>query len=201
MVGGLEVPKSGELLGFPTETVWGLGALPDRAGWEAIMWAKGRDPGQALQVSNASAALALEWAADPQQLQPLTPFWPGPLTLVVQARSGLPEYLAPGGWVGLRVPAHPVALAVLTAAGGRLLTTSLNRSGEPTVTSEAGARALGLADTVLGDGGQPPSGAASTVLRVGPDTLEVLRAGEITPSALQASLRGTPLADRALVTR
>ena len=120
---------------------------------------------------------------------------------VVQARSGLPEYLAPGGWVGLRVPAHPVALAVLTAAGGRLLTTSLNRSGEPTVTSEAGARALGLADTVLGDGGQPPSGAASTVLRVGPDTLEMLRAGEITPSALQASLRGTPLADRTLVTR
>ncbi|MDO4264467.1 MAG: L-threonylcarbamoyladenylate synthase, partial [Deinococcus sp.] len=151
------------LVAFPTETVWGLGAPPTEEGWRALIQAKGRDPKQAFQVSCASPELALAWARNPELLRPLTPFWPGPLTLVVQAREELPGHLAPGGWVGLRVPAHPAAQALLRASGGRLLTSSLNLSGQPAARTEAEAHALGLAGQVIGDGGQPPSGLASTV--------------------------------------
>lgn len=193
--GGIRSKAAPPLVAFPTETVWGLGAPPTQEGWEALIRAKGRDPKQAFQVSCASPQLALAWAQHPDLLRPLTAFWPGPLTLVVQARAGLPEYLAPGGWVGLRVPAHPAAQALLHGSGGRLLTSSLNLSGQPVARSEAEARALGLAEQVLGDGGQPPSGEASTVLRVSETGLDVLRAGALPLADIRACLHGTPLAE------
>lgn len=182
-----------KLVAFPTETVWGLGAPATEMGWQALIRAKGRDPKQAFQVSCSTPELALEWAREPELLRPLTAFWPGPLTLVVAAREHLPAYLAPGGWVGLRVPSHPVAKAVLDEYGGRLLTSSLNLSGRPTARTEAEARALGLAKRVVGDGGQPPSGAASTVLKVTADKFVLLRAGLISVRDLKAALRGTEL--------
>ncbi|WP_261663336.1 L-threonylcarbamoyladenylate synthase [Deinococcus sp. Marseille-Q6407] len=193
------LPESEFPVGFPTETVWGLGAPPTRAGWEALIRVKGRDPKQAFQVSCASGELALRLAREPEVLEPLTRFWPGPLTLVVPAQPELADYLARGGWVGLRVPAHPAAQALLQESGGYLLTSSLNLSGQPTARTEAEARALGLARRVIGDGGQPPSGAASTVLRVGEGQLEVLRAGALPLDEIQAQLQGTPLADLSFV--
>ncbi|GHF98973.1 SUA5-like protein [Deinococcus piscis] len=181
------------LTAFPTETVWGLGAPPSEEGWQALIQAKGRDPQQAFQVSCASPELALSWALHPEVLRPLTTFWPGPLTLVVQAQAGLPEYLAPGGWVGLRVPAHPAAQALLRESGGRLLTSSLNLSGQPVARSEAEARTLGLAGRFIAEGSQPPSGEASTVLRVSEAGWGVLRAGALPLDAVRAQLRGTAL--------
>lgn len=188
-------PPAALLVAFPTETVWGLGAPPTERGWQALIRAKGRDPQQAFQVSCASPQLALDWALHPELLRPLSAFWPGPLTLVTQAPPRLPEYLAPGGWVGLRVPAHPAAQALLRESGGRLLTSSLNLSGSQPARTEAEAHALGLAQRVIGDGGQAPSGEASTVLRVSAAGLQVLRAGALPLSEIRAQLSGTALAE------
>lgn len=187
------IEKSAEVVAFPTETVWGLGAPVTQAGWQALIRAKGRDPKQAFQVSCSTPELALEWARETELLHPLTTFWPGSLTLVAAAQDHLPAYLAPGGWIGLRVPSHPVARAVLEEYGGRLLTSSLNLSGQPTARTEAEARALGLAQRVFGDDGKAPSGAASTVLKVTEDKCILLRAGSISVQDLKAALRDTHL--------
>ncbi|UFA50465.1 L-threonylcarbamoyladenylate synthase [Deinococcus radiophilus] len=184
---------------FPTETVWGLAAPATLAGWNTLRRIKGRAEGHAFQVSCASAELALAWAAEPELLRQLSELWPGPLTLVVQAAADVPTKLAPDGWVGLRVPAHPAAQALLQANGGRLITSSLNRSGEPTARTEAEARALGLADYVVPDGGHAPSGQASTVLRVQPGQLEVLRAGPLRAEALREHLQGHGLEELKIV--
>lgn len=184
-----------ELIAFPTETVWGLGAAPTQQGWQALITAKGRDPKQAFQVSCSTPELALAWAGQPELVKPFTKFWPGPLTLVVRAREGIPDYLAPHGWIGLRVPAHPTTKAVLDEYGGRLLTSSLNRTGQPPARTQAEAQALGLAARVIGDGGLPPTGVASTVLRVSATELELLREGAITRGELLNLLRDTFLAE------
>ncbi|WP_407638319.1 L-threonylcarbamoyladenylate synthase [Deinococcus grandis] len=176
----------GGVVAYPSETVWGLAALPDAA--EALFVAKGRDGGKPVQASFVSLAFARAFVQPDAAFDVLASFLPGPLTLVTGAAAGCPASLAPGGQVGVRVPDHPVALALLERAGGVLATTSCNPSGQVAALTEAQARAMGLADLVLPDAGVRALGLPSTVLDV--PGRRVVREGAVPSAALLAALSG-----------
>lgn len=176
---------------LPTETVWGLASRwDDPAAVEELYERKGREPGKPVQLlcSSAEAALAFVDPVDRAVAAALARFWPGPLTLVVRA-NGLPEWMAPGGSVGLRVPRCATTQRVLAALpGGSAAATSLNRSGEAPASSyqEALAAAGSLADRV--HPGPPAEGLASTVF-IATDR-RVAREGAVRLPDLLAALEG-----------
>ncbi len=165
--------RAGGLVAFPTETVYGLGARADdiRA-VERLCRVKGRPKQKPFTIHLASAALvermAIKWPAIAQALS--QQFWPGPLTLVV-AR-------AEGGTVGLRVPRHPVAEALLVATNVPVIAPSANRAGQaPPTTAEAVAQALGADVDYVLDGGPTQLGESSTVVDCTVTPPKILRAG------------------------
>jgi len=179
--------QAGGVVGYPTETVWGLAARPGALA--ALYAVKGREIDKAVQVSCLNAEVARTLTTGGRTFGVLSSLWPGPLTLVAPASAACPPELAPGGWVGLRVPDHPVALALLRACGDLLATTSLNPSGKPPARTWEEARAYGLAPLLLADGGLPAQGLASTVVRLRGETLEVLREGALPVERLKERLR------------
>ena len=120
----VELLRAGQLVAFPTETVYGLGAnARDAAAVAKIFAAKGRPADHPLIVHIASARALPLWAAHvPEAARRLAEaFWPGPLTLVLPRADGVPDAVTGGlSTVGLRVPRHPVALALLRAFDGGL---------------------------------------------------------------------------------
>ena len=178
--------RDGGVAIVPTDTVYGVAAAPSRADALArIVAAKGRDPRKPCQLLAADAAAAA--AATGRPLPPRAAalaraFWPGALTLVLDAEGG--------GTEGVRVPDHAVARALCAAAGGLLRCTSANHSGEPPARNAAEAEAaIPEADAVVDDG-PAPGGVASSVVRFAPDgALEVLREGAVPRAALEAALR------------
>lgn len=183
---------AGGVVGYPTETVWGLAARPDQPEAVARLYAlKGRDAAKPVQVSCADAGTARGITRGGAAFEALAPLWPGPLTLVLPAGAACPPALAPGGWVGVRVPDHPVALALLRACGGALATTSLNPAGQPAAGTLSEAQAYALVPLLLPDGGVPARGEASTVVRVyvDGDGLEVLREGALPVDVLRERLK------------
>ncbi len=198
IVQAVQTLVGGGVVGYPSETVWGLAALPaSEAGLERLYALKGRMDDKPVQLSCVDAATAEGWLRPGQEgAQALFRFWPGPLTLLAWAREGCPERLAPGGVVGLRVPSHAVIRALLLAAGGTLATSSLNPSGLPAATNEVEARAYRLADLLLSGSESPgtgldspqldSSGLASTVFDL--RTRQVLRAGAVSEAELLAAL-------------
>ena len=179
--------RAGKLVAFPTETVYGLGANAlDAAAIARIFEAKGRPRTSPLIVHVDSVEmardLASEWLASAEILA--RRYWPGPLTLVVPKRPSIP-YVATAGLptVGLRMPAHPLALALIRAAGVPIAAPSANRFTELSPT-HAGHVPEGLADYVL-DGGPARVGIESTVLSLaGSPTL--LRPGIIPITEMEA---------------
>src|SRR5438874_1626045 len=158
-----EVLRRGGLVAFPTETVYGLGANAlDAAAVRRVFAAKGRPPNNPLIVHVADAAdvpaVAAAWPDVAERLA--THFWPGPLTLVLPRGSALPDEVTVGGpTVAVRVPAHPVALALLRAAGVPVAAPSANRSGHLSPTSAAHV-IKGLQDRIdlILDGGPTDGG-------------------------------------------
>ena len=188
------VLQDGGVVAYPSETVWGLAALPGHpAAVERLYAVKGREAHRPVQVSCQDARAALELAQPGAALTALSALWPGPLTLVTPALPGLAPTLAPSGLVGLRVPSHPLALALLRRSGGRLLTTSCNPSGQLPALTSAQAQAMALADYVLpgematAQGEEPVGGQASTVVELPGGTL--LRSGPL-DGAVAALLDG-----------
>lgn len=189
---------AGELVAFPTETVYGLGA--DAANPEAvakIFAAKGRPSDHPLIVHLGDAAQLDDWAKDiPQAARQLAAaFWPGPLTLILQRQPWVPDAVTGGqDTVGLRIPAHPVALALLAAfreAGGKggLAAPSANRFGRisPTLAGHVSSE-LGERVALVLDGGACGVGIESTILDLsalpdGPPRL--LRPGAISPEDIE----------------
>jgi L-threonylcarbamoyladenylate synthase len=172
--------RAGRLVAFPTETVYGLGANAlDAAAVERIFTAKGRPHTSPLIVHVASVEMAREVAAEwPDVAEILARrYWPGPLTLVLPKRAAIPDVVTAGlPTVGLRVPAHPLALDLIRAAGLPIAAPSANRFTELSPTAAAHVAAE-LADDIL-DGGPARVGIESTVLSLaGPPTL--LRPGVI----------------------
>lgn len=177
----------GEVVAYPTETVWGLAAHPEHPlAVERLYALKGRAADKPVQVSCAGLEEVRCYAAPSRALSALAPLWPGPLTLVTPAVPECPTYLAPHGQVGLRVPDHPVALALLRLSGGALATTSCNRSGFPAACTRQEAVTSGLGDLVLPDGGYPAAGIASTVVLL-PDG-EILREGAVPAASIRRLL-------------
>jgi len=183
----------GGLVAFPTETVYGLGA--DGLNPEAvarIYAAKGRPATNPviLHVADADAAKALvsNWPVEAQALTER--FWPGPLTLVLPASGAVPSIVRAGGpSVALRCPAHPVALALIRAAGRPLAAPSANRSQHLSPTrAEHVASSLGEAVDLILDGGPTEAGLESTILDLSGERPRLLRPGPISPAELAALL-------------
>jgi L-threonylcarbamoyladenylate synthase len=185
-----ETLRRGGLVAFPTETVYGLGAHAlDPAAVARIYAAKGR-PGYnplIVHVADADAARALSsaWPAEAEALA--ASFWPGPLTLVVPKRASIPDSVTAGlPSVALRVPAHPVAHALLRAARIPVAAPSANRSTEVSPTTAAHvARSLGERVDVIVDGGPCPVGIESTVLSLAGAVPTLLRPGTISVDDLR----------------
>ena len=185
---------AGRLVAFPTETVYGLGgdATCDRA-VAAIFEAKGRpsfNPLIAHVASVAHAAVLVEMNAAADRLARL--FWPGPLTLVLPRHPQSPvSLLASAGLdsIAVRMPDHPVALALIAAAGRPLAAPSANRSGavSPT-TAEHVARCLGGRVSTILDGGRCRVGVESTVVDLTGPCPVLLRPGGVAVEALEAAL-------------
>jgi L-threonylcarbamoyladenylate synthase len=187
--------RSGGLVAFPTETVYGLGAALDRVdALERVFAVKGRPRTDPLILHVADAAAAVEVVATfPAAAAALAEaFWPGPLTLVLPRAPFVDDLVTAGGdAVAVRVPAHPVALALLRDAGRPVAAPSANRFGRisPTeaahVVSELDDRLDPARDLVL-DAGPTPLGIESTVVALGGDRSRLLRAGGVSQEELES---------------
>lgn len=187
--------RAGELVAFPTETVYGLGA--DATSAEAvsgIFAAKGRPADNPLIVHVASLDEALRVAATltPLARELAEQWWPGPLTLVLPARPDLPRVTTGGlDSVGVRVPAHPLALELLEAADLPVAAPSANRSGRPSPTAADHVMSdLGDRIAAVLDGGATHIGVESTVVDARGDRPVVLREGGVTREQLGLHGRG-----------
>jgi L-threonylcarbamoyladenylate synthase len=178
----------GEIVGFPTESSYGLGvnALSSQA-LAALFALKGREPGKPPPILiSDEAMLKLLVARVPEKARQLMArFWPGPLTLVLPALPSLPEALVVDGGVGVRRSPHPVADALVARFGGPVTATSANPSGAPAAHQAAAVAAM-FGDRVhVLDGGDAPGAPPSTVARIGDDgTVTILRAGALDPARL-----------------
>jgi L-threonylcarbamoyladenylate synthase len=182
-----ELIRAGRLVAFPTETVYGLGANAlDAAAVERIFQAKGRPHSSPLIVHVATIEMARDLAAEwpPAADQLAERYWPGPLTLVVKKRPVIPDVVTAGlPTVALRMPAHPMALELIRAAGVPIAAPSANRFTELSPSAAAHVP-QDLADYVL-DGGPAQVGIESTVLSL-VDTPKLLRPGVIPVTELEA---------------
>ncbi len=184
----LDFLRRGELVAFPTDTVYGLGAdLHNFQAIEGLYLAKGREASKAIAVLVGSPADLAGVAGElPENAQRLAQrFWPGPLTLVVPRHPGLPDNLSIDPTVGVRMPAHPFALALLEAAGP-LAVTSANLSGaaSPVTASEVITQLEGRITLVV-DGGTTPGGIPSTVVDCTTPQLRILREGPVSVQEIQ----------------
>ena len=189
--------RAGRLVAFPTETVYGLGANAlDPAAVARIFEVKGRPATSPLIVHVASADAAREittsWPPIAQRLA--AEFWPGPLTLVLPKHSSIPSNVTAAlETVGVRVPAHPVALALLERASLPIAAPSANRFMQlsPT-TAEHVRQGLGASVDLILDGGPTNVGIESTVVSLTGPEPQVLRPGMIGLAVLEEATRTLP---------
>ena len=193
--------RTGGLVGFPTETVYGLGAdASNPAAVAKIFAAKGRPQDHPLIVHLGSMDLLPLWAAEiPTAAHKLAAaFWPGPLTLILKRAAGVSDCVTGGqDTVGLRIPGHPVALELLEAfageAGGHrysgIAAPSANKFGRisPTTAEHVRAELSAAVDAVL-DGGDCEVGIESTIVDLSRGCAVLLRPGQITPAQIAAVL-------------
>lgn len=194
--------QAGEVIGFPTETVYGLGANAlDTQAVEKIYLAKGRPADNPLIVHVCTIAHALELATgvSPQALKLMESFWPGPLTLVLPKNKIIPEIITAGlDTVAIRIPAHPVALKLIKLAQVPVAAPSANISGKPSPTTAAHVW-QDLQGKIAGivDGGSAGVGVESTVLDMSGKVPIILRPGGITREQL-VEVVGEVVLDNAL---
>lgn len=182
--------NAGELVAFPTETVYGLGAdARNPVAVARIFAAKGRPASHPLIVHVSGLASAREWAADlPDAARQLADaFWPGPLTIVLPKAADVPAVVTGGqATVALRAPAHPVARALLAAFGGGIAAPSANRYGRISPTRAADVREeLGDHVALVLDGGPCEVGLESTIVACLDGRVTLLRPGAVSRSQLR----------------
>jgi L-threonylcarbamoyladenylate synthase len=185
--------RAGEVIVYPTETFYGIGADAFAlAALEQIFAIKGRGAAKTIALIAHDNEAAFEVAREvPRSARVLArAFWPGPLTLVMPARTGLPAALiGPDGGVGVRVSSHPVARALAQGLGRAITATSANCSGEPPARTLAEARAaLGATVKVFVEGGTLTGGSPSTVVQCDRTGWRLLRAGAIAINEIEAVL-------------
>ena len=191
------VLRSGGVVGLPTETVYGLAAVArNRDAVRRVFAIKGRPADHPLIVHLPDASHVAQWAVDiPDTFEPLVShLWPGPLTVVLRAADDVPAEVTGGRpTVAVRVPAHPVALAVLRGVNDGLAAPSANRFGavSPTRPEHVVADLGDDVDLVL-DGGPCDIGVESTIVDLSDGPPTVLRCGAVTVERL-AGLLGVPV--------
>jgi L-threonylcarbamoyladenylate synthase len=184
------VLRRGGLVVYPTETVYGLGA--DARSDDAVrrvFQAKGRPPDSPISIAVSSARMLEEFAAMPREAGGILKLLPGPLTLVVWVKGGISGLLTRSGTVGVRIPAHPVALRLIDKAGFPITSTSANISGRqsPSTAEEAIEQVGPHVDVVL-DSGRCAHGMPSTVLDLTVRPYRILREGPIKRAQIEEAL-------------
>jgi tRNA threonylcarbamoyl adenosine modification protein (Sua5/YciO/YrdC/YwlC family) len=192
----VEALLAGAVVVLPTDTVYGLAALPgDEAATDALFDLKGRSRATPVAVlcRDVLQAVGLVPPEDAMELQAIGErWWPGPLTLVCRRRPGVELHLGePAATVGLRVPDHPLVRAVADRVGP-IAVTSANHHGRPTVvTAEEALLALGDGVAVVADEGSL-EGRASTVIDTTTTPWHVLREGPLASAAVLGTI-DTPM--------
>lgn len=183
--------KEGKLVAFPTETVYGLGASAfDREAMERIYEVKGRMEVKPLTVHIADEKDIWDFAKEitSKARKLISAFWPGPLTIVVPKKEGIPPQITRSDGVGLRMPAHPIALALIEKSGP-LVVPSANLSGQASPTTPKMVKEqIGNKIECLIDGGRTPLGIESTVVDLTDNKPLILRRGMIPEEAIEAAL-------------
>jgi len=183
--------RNGDLVAFPTETVYGLGAnARDPAALRRIFEVKGRPADHPLILHLDSARFLSRWVAEvPAAAEKLAAaFWPGPLTLVMRRSEDASDVLTGGqDTVAIRIPSHPMAQQLLTAFGGGIAAPSANRYGKVSPTRPEHVREeLGDAVAIIMDGGECTIGVESTIVSLGGEKPRLLRPGSITQAQIEA---------------
>jgi L-threonylcarbamoyladenylate synthase len=185
-----QILRAGGLVAFPTETVYGLGADASSAAAVARLYAAKRRPADhPVIVHFKDAAGAFAWTRDaPDHAKKLAAeFWPGPLTLILKRSERAKDFVTGGqDTVGVRVPAHPVAQALLNEFGGGIAAPSANVFGELSPT--AASHVAMAADLVL-DGGPSEIGIESTIVDLSSAEVIVLRPGKVSREDLEKLLK------------
>jgi L-threonylcarbamoyladenylate synthase len=193
-----EILRAGGLVAFPTETVYGLGAdASSEAALKKLYAVKRRPADHPVIVHFANAELAFEWAREvPEAARRLAArFWPGPLTLILKRSPKAGNFVTGGqDTVGLRVPSHPVAQALLREFSGGVAAPSANRFGRVSPTRAAHVQDdLGADVDMVLEGGDSEVGIESTIVDLSRARAVLLRPGATPAAALEQAL-GAPLA-------
>ena len=186
----VETLRAGDLVVFPTETVYGLGAnASNPAAVRKIFEVKGRPADHPVIVHLDDPRYLHRWvsAMPPQAERLAAMFWPGPLTLILPKGETVNDIVTGGqNSIGIRIPSHPMAQQLLTAFGGGIAAPSANRYGRLSPTKPEHVRdELGDAVHVLLDGGDSPIGLESTIVSCLDGQVRFLRPGFITRSQIQ----------------
>jgi L-threonylcarbamoyladenylate synthase len=187
----VETLRAGDLVVFPTETVYGLGAnAANPAAVRKLFEVKGRPADHPVIVHLDNPRYLHRWVADvpPPAERLAAMFWPGPLTLILPKADNVNDIVTGGqDSTGIRIPSHPMAQQLLTAFGGGIAAPSANRYGRLSPTKPEHVRdEFGDAVRVLLDGGDSPIGLESTIVSCINDEVCLLRPGFITRSQIEA---------------
>jgi len=180
----INILRKGEIIIFPTETVYGIGCdLFNKAAVSKIFKVKKRDKGKPLQVliSNIKQASMLAKGISPQAKKLMKQYFPGPLTIVLKKRKIVPSFVTAGkSTIAIRCPDHPLTLKLLNKYKRPIVGTSANISGksDPHTAKEAVRNLKNKVDYVL-DGGRVKHGIASTIVDATGKELKILRKGPI----------------------
>jgi L-threonylcarbamoyladenylate synthase len=183
----------GDVIVFPTETVYGLGAdALNPAAVEKVFQLKGRNPNSPIPVIVADQAM-LQGVVEkipPVARTLMEQFWPGPLTLVLPAAPGMPKQLLNRmGGVGVRISSQLIATGLAQSFGRPLTATSANPSGQQAASTIEQAQNYFASDIeIFLDGGKLPSKTGSSVVEVIDDRIKIIRAGEISLGQLAATI-------------
>ncbi len=194
---GIAALQAGELVVYPTETFYAIGADAFSAiALRRLFQVKGREPGRPVGLIAADTAMAFSVAREiPIDARRLADaFWPGPLTLVLPARDDIAPELAGADGVGVRVSPNPVARALSAGIGRPITATSANLSGAaPASTLEQARAGLGEKVKVYLEGGKLTASAPSTVVAVNQSGWKMVRLGAISESQIAIALAGDAL--------
>jgi L-threonylcarbamoyladenylate synthase len=187
--------KRGDVIVFPTETLYGLGAdALDEAAVEKVFQLKGRDRSNPIPVLVANQEMLHALVAKVSTLarKLMDRYWPGPLTLVLPGQKNIPKPLCnPAGGVGVRISSQPIATLLVNGLGRPLTATSANPSGkEPARTLQEAKNYFAHRVDLFVDGGTLTSKSGSTVVEAMEDSIKIVREGEISADELQRFLGG-----------
>jgi L-threonylcarbamoyladenylate synthase len=190
LAAALAALQSGQVIAFPTETLYGLGAdALDNTAVERVFQLKGRDATNPIPVLVGDRAMldTLVKEVSPLAERLIEEFWPGPLTLVLPARENLPKPLVNStGGVGVRISSQPIAAELVKALARPLTATSANPSGQQPARTMAQARTYFAGKIeIFVDGGELTSQTGSTVAEICGDRVRIIREGDVRREELQ----------------